>query len=202
MIEKIKERQIAGVICTLLVSSCLVLASTAQADSFKRKASGWINPVVADINGELSRVSVITTHGNGKFGESVSNSMTELGAFTGEFCSFAPPEIIVIRLPLVARTNVTRFANGDLLFSTLDLDPILNSSLCIDIKNRTTVSEVHMVIAGGTGKFAGATGTLIITTSGTQLPFKDDAFLQSGLTEITEGDVFLNHYDDDDDTDD
>ena len=59
-----------------------------------------------------------------------------------------------------------------------------------------------MIITGGTGKFAGATGTLIITTSGTQLPFKDDAMLQSGLTEITEGDVFLNHYDDDDDTDD
>jgi len=199
MIEKIKERQIVGIICTFLVSSCLVLVSTAHADSFKRTASGWINPVVADINGELSRISVITTHGTGKFGQSISNSMTELGIFAGEFCSFAPPEVVVIRLPLVARTNVTRFANGDLLFATLDLDPFLNSSLCIDIRNRTTVSEVHMVITGGTGKFAGAAGTLSITTNGTQLLFKDDVILQSGLTEITEGEVFLNYYDDEED---
>ena len=70
-----------GVICTLLVSGCLVLASTAHAESFKRTASGWINQTDVDPNGNGSRISIITTYGKGKFGTSVSNSTTEVEGF-------------------------------------------------------------------------------------------------------------------------
>ncbi len=193
MVEKIKERRIIGVICTLLVSSCLLSAPTAHADSFKRTASGWINPTNVDPNGNGSPISIITTYGKGKFSTSVSNSTTEVAGFEFQFCSFSPPFIIVVKLPLLARSTVTRFANGDLLFATLDLDPLLISQLCVDVMNGTTASEVHMVITGGTGKFAGATGTLLIKTNGTQLHFENDLNIHSGVTEITEGEIFLSH---------
>ena len=196
MVEKIKKRQIVGVICALLVSSCLLLNPTAHAESFMRTASGWINPTNVDPNGNGSRISIITTYGKGKFGTSVSNSTTEVEQFDPtqpRFCSFSFPLIIVVELPLLARSTVTRFANGDLLFATLDLDPSLSSRLCVDVLNHTTASEVHMVISGGTGKFAGATGTLLITTNGTQLHFEDDLNIHSGVTEITEGEIFFSH---------
>jgi hypothetical protein len=184
------------------VSACLVPASTANAESFKRTASGWINRTDVDPNGNESEISIITTYGKGKFGTSVSNSTTEVeGPQTPRlFCSFDPPNIVVVRRPLLARSTVTRFSNGDLLFA--ELDPILSSSLCIDIRNRTTVSEVHMVITGGTGKFAGATGALLITTNGTQLHFEGNTSVHSGVTEVTEGEIFRNYYDHDDDDDD
>jgi hypothetical protein len=128
--EKVIKRQIVGVICTLLVSACLVPASTANAESFKRTASGWINRTDVDPNGNGSEISIITTYGRGKFGTSVSNSTTEVEGFQTQrlFCSFDPQNnIVVVRLPLLARSTVTRFSNGDLLFA--ELDPIVSCGL-------------------------------------------------------------------------
>lgn len=204
MVEKIKEGQSFGIICAFLVSSCLLIVPAAHADTFDRNASGWINQTNVDINGNGSRIAIITSYGKGKFGASVSNSTTEVEGFQTQrlFCSFDPANnIVVVRLPLLARSTVTRFANGDLLFASLNLDPLLSSSLCIDTRNHTTVSEVHMVITGGTGNFAGATGTLMITTNGTQLHFEGGVSVHSGITEVTEGEIFLNYYDEDDNDD-
>ncbi len=193
MVEKIKERRFIRVICALLVSSCLLLAPTAHADSFKRTASGWVNPTNVDPNDNGSRISIITTYGKGKFGTSVSNSTVEVERFDPTnlmFCSLSPN---ILKLPLLARSTVTRFANGDLLFATLDLDPFLDSNLCVDFANDTIASEVHMVVTGGTGKFAGATGTLLIKSNATQLHFEGGLNIHSGITEITEGEIFLSH---------
>jgi len=203
MLVKIRKRTILSVICTLVLSASLLSAGAAQADPFERTASGWINPTNVDVNGNGRTISVITTYGKGAFGTSVSNSTTEVNDPdpTQRFCSPPSPTNVVIRLPLLARSTVTRFHNGDLLFATLDLDPLVSSALCVDISNQTTLSEVHMVITGGTGKFAGATGTLLITTNGTQLHFEDGLNVHSGITEFTEGEIFLNHYDDDDNDD-
>jgi hypothetical protein len=59
-----------------------------------------------------------------------------------------------------------RFANGDLLFATLATDGA-QSSLCVDVNSPKNESEVHLVITGGTGKFAGATGTLLMKVEST-----------------------------------
>jgi len=136
----------------------------------------------------------LTTFGNGTFGHSASNDVGETGLFAGEFCEFFPPEVVVIRLPIISRSSIIRFANGDLLYATLATDGS-PSSLCIDVRNETRTVEIHMDITGGTGKFEGATGELLVT--GNSLPVQREAGfpVHIAVTQKTVGEV---HFQDDD----
>ena len=188
MLERIKIRKIVGVICTILASTSLLFTAAAQAAPFKLTSSGWGNMTEVDGNGNGNPIFVITSFGTGTFGKSVSNAAVESG-FVG-LCS-DPGEPFVFRFETLASSTVMRFASGDLLFTTLATGgPI--SGFCFDSVTETSAGEAHLVITGGTGKFAGATGTLLITSNAKALLFEGPLLVQFSITNIVEGEIFLS----------
>ena len=186
MVERIEIRKIVGVICTILASTSLLFTAAAQAEPFKLTSSGWGNMTEVDGNGNGNPIFVLTTFGTGTFGKSVSNVTNELG-FVG-FCSLDPP---IVRLNTLASSTIWRFADGSLLFATLATEgPI--SFLCADLATGMNVGELHAEITGGTGKFAGATGTLMISSNAEVLHVEGAAVIQIAITEIIEGEIFLS----------
>ena len=189
MVDKIKNRQIIGAICTLIVSSCLLSAPMAQADPFQRTASGWRNRTDVDLDMDGNTLTVLDTSGVGTFGKSTSNQVSETGDFTGETCTVSP---LTFRFQILTRSSIIRFENGDLLFSVLDTSDSSINFLCFEVSSRTSTGETHMVITGGTGKFAGATGTLLISQNGTVvLPQVSVPAIHVAVTQVTTGDIFL-----------
>ena len=182
-------RKIVGVICTILAAASLLFTAAAQAEPFKLTGSGWANSTELDGNGNGFRISIITTFGTGTFGKSVSNATTETGGVIG-LCSL-DNEPSIFRLEILARTSVTRFASGALLYTTLATGGQL-SSICFDPANQTLAGEIHMEITGGTGLFAGATGTLLRTTNAEVLLSEGGRVVQVAGTVSTEGEIFLN----------
>lgn len=190
MIKKTQERPATGVIGKLLMLSCLLFAVTAQAEHFKRTASGWLNQTEVDANGNGIPLNSLTAFGKGTFGQSASNDVGETGSFTGEFCEFFPPDVVIIRLPIISRSSIIRFANGDLLYATLATDGP-GSSTCIDVRNGTRTVEIHMLISGGTGKFEGATGRFLVTGKSTPVLTEAGFPVHVAVTSVTEGEVYL-----------
>ena len=193
MVDKIKNRQIIGAICTLIVSSCLLSAPMAQADPFQRTASGWRNRTDVDLDMDGNTLTVLDTSGVGTFGKSTSNQVSETGAFTGT-CASSSSSNLILRFLILSRSSIIRFESGDLLFSVLDTsDPPINF-LCFEPSSRTSTGETHMVITGGTGKFAGATGTLLISqNSAIVLPQVSVPAIHVAVTQVTTGDIVLIH---------
>ena len=194
MVDKIKNRQIIGTICTLIVSSCLLSAPMAQADHFQRTASGWLNGTDVDVDDNGNTLSVLNTFGTGTFGKSASNQVVELGDFDFDFCAFDFPTIIIIRLPILARSSIIRFESGDLLFSVMEpFDPTSINFLCFDVNSGAGTAEIPMVITGGTGKFAGATGTLLVRQNSTVVLEEDEFPVHIAITEVIDGEIFRSH---------
>ena len=192
MLARNQKRIILGVMCALVMSASLLSATAAQAKPFKRTASGWLIRTDVDIDDNGLTLSSITTFGKGTFGQSQSNEVSEVGIFVppGEFCSFIPGVEIIVRLPIVSRSSIIRYRNGDLLFANLATDGP-PSSLCVDVNSPDNTSEVHMVITGGTGKFAGATGTLLMKVTSTRVLREADFPVHVAITQVTTGEVFL-----------
>jgi len=190
MKEKIEVRQIIGVFCAVIVSGYLLGAAEAQAEPFKQTASGWLNRTAFDVDANGNPLSVVNTFGKGTFGKSTSNEVGENGPFAGEFCEFFPPEVVIVRIPMIARSIITRYTNGDMLFASLATDT--PSSLCVDVNSRTVTSEIHWVITGGTGMFAGATGMLKTTRGDSTTVLREAGFpVHVAITRATEGEIIL-----------
>jgi len=98
MLVTIRKHTVMGAFCTLIVVASLLSSGLAQAESFKRTASGWLNRTEVDIDGNGVRLNSLTTFGKGTFGKSASNDVGETGPFAGKFCEFFPPDVVVIRL--------------------------------------------------------------------------------------------------------
>ena len=192
MVDKIKKRQIIGAICTLIVSSCLLSAPTAQAEPFKQTASGWLNRTDVDVDDNGHTLSYLDAFGRGTFGKSKSRHVGEVGDFDFEFCALSPPSIVIIRLPILARSSIIRFESGEMLFAVLD-PSAPPSSLCFDVNSRTSTSETPMVITGGTGKFSGATGTLLISQKSTAVLEEAGLPVHIAVTQVIEGEIFRSH---------
>ena len=62
-------------------------------------------------------------------------------------------------------------------------------------------SEAHLVITGGTGKFAGATGTLLIKQKSTVVLEEAEFPVHIAITQETTGEITLVNRNDDDDDD-
>ena len=190
MLAKIERTITLGVICTLVLSGSLLSATAAHAKPFKQTTSGWLNRTEVDVDDNGSPLTLLTTFGKGTFGQSANNEVSETGPFAGDFCAFSFPDVIIVRLPIIARSRIMRFANGDLLYATLATDGPA-SSLCVDVNSPMNTSEVHLVITGGTGKFDGAMGTLLLKASSTTVLREADFPVHVAITQVIEGEIFL-----------
>jgi hypothetical protein len=173
-----------------LASGFLLSALAAEAEPFKRKASGWLNALdVGD-----TPFSIVTSIGEGTFGKSTSNTMTQTGEWFGSFCVLDPAnDVIIVELPILINSTVFRFANGDLLYTALT--PLPPSRLCVDTWRPALTAEIYLDITGGTGKFEGATGSLFLRRNAKALIQQGDKWVHAGGTETIEGEIFLQDND-------
>jgi len=140
----------------------LIVAATAKAEPFDRTYSGWSVATEIDTNGDGQRADSSTGGSKGKLGQATLNIQDEVDAAPSGICFGAPSWL---ERQVVALTVVERYPNGDLLILTLDLDPANPSTSCYNFADATRISWTNLVVVGGSGRFEGATGWAIATTS-------------------------------------
>ena len=138
---------------TSLFCASLILSAAAQADGIKlnQRYSGNGLPTMVDTNGDGRTAA----HGNfyvrGAPGRATVDSFNE-------FTDFAPYFVdgCDLRAGLVAQTYVETFEDGSMLFYQAT-----NGFLCLNLSTLVIDSEISGIITGGTGRFAGASGTWV-----------------------------------------
>lgn len=180
----------------LVLVGTFMIATMAEAKKTKMTFSGWSVATEIDTTGlgpdgipdripdGITGTSE-TYEGSGTFGKSTSNNQSET-----VFIGFCGPNIL--QLQYVACSVVTRYSNGDLLFSSLDENPLNPSTICYNFVDLTYTITIHLVIWGGTGRFEGATGSSTATVTGTGLASEPDRLTHSAFWGLTEGEIFLS----------
>ena len=141
-----------------LICASLILSTAAQADGIKlnQRYSGNGLPTMVDTNGD----GITAAHGNfyvrGAPGRANVDSFNEFTAF-----GFHGVTGCELRAELVAQTYVETFADGSMLFYQAE-----EGFLCLNLSTFIISSEIRGVISGGTGRFAGASGTWVNVGTG------------------------------------
>jgi len=149
----------------------LLVVSAVEARPFDGSASGWGLPA-AEI-GTGGGGSTSTASGQSSLGVfSVSGAgAVDFTDFLG-FCdvdgSDDPAEQNDWLFPYTALAQVMRFENGDLLFQELSAEA---STFCLSsaAPNDRLRFEVHTDVVGGTGRFEGASGSVVSRGTGRNL---------------------------------
>jgi hypothetical protein len=151
------------------VSVCLLaigvsMATPALAQGIRGTFAGSYFPVLSDYDDDGLPNSVTSNEMSGVatvLGRFTSRS---LGAsvFEGEYCSGTE-----VKLNWVDDTAVYTAANGDVLYAVLAEDSgDLDSHLCFNFIDSTWRATVYLEISGGSGRFEGATGQLVVSSTG------------------------------------
>ena len=158
----------------------LLSASPALAQQIKGTFTGSYFPVLSDYDGDGIPNSVTASEMSGVatvFGRFSSRSFGA-SEFRGEYCSETE-----VKLNWVDDTAVYTAANGDVLYALFAPEPgEPESRLCFSFLDSTFQATVHLKISGGTGRFAGATGQLIVASTGVLAPSGLGGFWQGSLS--------------------
>jgi hypothetical protein len=136
-----------------LICASLILSAAAQADgiTLNQRYSGNGLPTMIDTNGD----GVTAAHGNfyvrGAPGRATVDSFNEFTNFMPYFVDDCD-----LRAGLVAQTYVETFEDGSMLFYQAT-----EGFLCLNFSTFVISSEIRGVITGGTGRYAGASGTWV-----------------------------------------
>jgi len=167
----------------LLVVGCLFWLTAPTAIGNKKSltidSSGWVKQSSeVDLNGDLDTGGESTSHGKSTMGPVSSGGMSDLIPWDGvTFCDFDPDSGLPIAVELVyaGTASITRFQNGDLLYTVMNPSP--PSTLCFNFIDSTSTFTIYTDVTGGTGGFEGATGTAVSTGSAENVvPDHLDAF--------------------------
>ena len=110
----------------------------------------------------------------GSLGSTHTSGRSELGDWDGiTLCEYAPG-VIGVLLVYESGTNIDTAANGDQLFRRISASP--DSTLCFDFTDGRFTFTIYTDIVGGTGRFAGASGTAVTTGSGSNVDDGHSAF--------------------------
>ena len=110
----------------------------------------------------------------GSLGKTHTSGRSKLGDWdSSTFCEYAPG-VIGVLLVYESATNIDTAANGDQLFRRMSASP--DSTLCFDFIDLRFTFTIYTDIVGGTGRFAGASGTAVTTGSGSNIDDGHSAF--------------------------
>ncbi|HET6593079.1 MAG TPA: hypothetical protein VFG48_09220 [Xanthomonadales bacterium] len=148
-----------------LLAMGVLVVNPALAQEITGTFAGSHFPVLSDYDGDGVPNPVTANQMTGVatvFGRFAGRSVGE-SRFEGEYCSETE-----VKLNWVADTAVYTAANGDVLYAVFvpeePGDP--DSHLCFNFLDSTFRATVHLKISGGTGRFADATGHLIVASTG------------------------------------
>ena len=117
-----------------------------------------------EMGGPLSSMGSNTTILTGSLGKTHSTGLTKLGEWDGfSFCELEPgvPGLLIA---YVSGSAVDTAANGDQLYRQLADTPA--STLCFNFNDESFTFTIHTNVIGGTGRFRGASGSVVVTGSG------------------------------------
>ncbi len=142
-------------VVTALVVAALLMLQPAGAASFNEQVSGNFIDTSIDTNGDGTAANYFSGAARGT-GSPTYEGLVEIAFGATGQCG--PGEL---EGEVVAYSIVRRYSNGDLAYSRLDTS-VLNP-LCFNPAMGTATVEIHANVTGGTGKFAGATGSYVAT---------------------------------------
>lgn len=147
---------------------------------------GTILELASDYNNDGMNANVVKAPSKGSFGASMVTIVTEFVPYPPLFgtCPSADDLYTVV----MYSSGITSFSNGD------QLDATINSGwMCIDMVTGEFEGAAYGEFAGGTGRFANATGTFVSPFNGKNLAIA--LYKPTGLARIEgeiEGTVELN----------
>lgn len=135
--------------------------------------SGWTLEGI-DTDGDLVRGRHFHSAGRGPLGSFTSGGFSELDVPDGVFCGTDK-----VSIPYKTSSSVVRYdRDGSLLFSKL-----MSGAVCVDpLDNFSFTFVIEREITGGTGRFAGATGTLSIEGAGARAGDDSEAIGYEGTS--------------------
>ncbi|HKI74411.1 MAG TPA: hypothetical protein VJ998_07205 [Pseudomonadales bacterium] len=157
----------------------------AQAQQVKMRMAGvayWSDE--ANTNQDSLDGVVSRWYGNGTFGKYEAADQFDQVAWDGRYCD---ADQKLSEVDVDGTTMVFTFENGTQLYAKQN--PDANSQICFNGADGSSTYDIYLDVVGGTGRFAGATGSLRVHGPGQQLQVGHSAFQGT-----TEGDVILaNH---------
>lgn len=147
-------------LCLLVVASVLV-AAPAGAAKFTVNYSGATSGTEMDIDDDGVPGVLATGSGKGKGAAKGGNPVTSHAVFDAAPAATTNCAADELENQLTASTNVLQDSKGNQLYLLLD-----SGYLCVDGTFTTFTMKIKETVIGGTGKFAGASGTATTTCSG------------------------------------
>ena len=148
-------------ICAGLILALLSAGVASAAEPLRGTFSGSSAVSSFDVDGDGLPGFTGAVGGRGTFGPWTGTTVSETGDVTG-LCG--PTSIV---LEYHTWSTVQRFRNGDLIYYALEADE--TSSLCFDFVSGDFTFEIYAAITGGTGRFLGANGQIVLTGTGKSL---------------------------------
>lgn len=169
----LSNRKPTGTLAVLLGVLGLCASTALHADHgqlgepISTAVSGWGVPMNVDVNEDGLTAGSTTTHGFGRVGfGSLGPWQAHTVSELSEVVDVCGPTAVVLEYRIVS--IIQRLARGDLVY--YELDPEYTSSICFDYESGEVVSnEVYLLVAGGTGEYAGASGHAKLEATGRQL---------------------------------
>lgn len=158
----LSRRGLLLVAATLLFAPFLVAPTYADEVPFKASYSGTLVPIPVDNNDDGTYATVLDGQAKGSFGVSMVHIVTEW-RFTGAMCHGSYGYFEQLHGAVVLT-----FSSGDQLFGA----GLGDGWMCMDVNPVGTghfYGEARADLAGGTGRFGGATATFLSPFSGTNI---------------------------------
>lgn len=138
----------------IAVFAGLIVSGVAQAGEIQinQRASGVSHPTMVDTNGDGIFANAITFQLNGSPGKA---TLLSLGEFT-DFVFVGTPGC-ELRAELVQQSFVETYSDGSMLFFVTT-----SAFNCVNLATLEVGGELTATITGGTGRFEGATGSVVV----------------------------------------
>jgi hypothetical protein len=140
-----------SVAALLLLTLAPSSAAWAETVPFRVKLESTAHPTAVDSDGDGETALAIVGGGRSNLGPVSQESWIEFLPWDG--ATFCGPTHVQIAYRFAE--NSFRFGDGSRIFTS-----ILTGSLCFDFTNGSSVSTARVAVIGGSGRFAGASGTL------------------------------------------
>lgn len=145
----ITTRVAVPILALTLIASALVLLQPADAAGFNERVSGNFIDTSIDTNDDGTAANYFSGAVRGN-GNPTYEGLVEIAFVATGMCT----DPGAIEGSIVTYSIVRRYSNGDLLFSNL-----VDGFLCFNPASGMADVTINAALAGGTGKYASATGT-------------------------------------------
>ena len=190
MLRRKKLAASAALIAGLLISGHAVASDKQWFQDLELRyhdeTSGTTVSTVVDTNGDGVTGGITTLKGRSSRGPVTITAFAEFNPFAAAPSANCPAG--TLDFPMVESTLVYRFVGGDLLFLR-----VIDAAFCMDLATGVYEFRNSSIILGGTGRYAGATGTIDAKGQGSSMSFDPTGTKHFGWTTMKSGGKIQRH---------